>query len=88
MSIDLGKLAWSSELSKERIAPPVFSLHATHFDELIYYEQCKTTGFPGGSDGKESACNVGDLGLIPGLRRVPGEVKGYPLFVTPWTVAC
>ena len=30
-------------------------------------------GFPGGSDGKESACNVGDPGLIPGLGRSPGE---------------
>ena len=29
-------------------------------------------GFPGGSDGKESACNVGDLGLIPELGRSPG----------------
>ena len=29
--------------------------------------------------GKESACNVGDLGLIPGLGRSPGEGKGYPL---------
>ena len=36
-------------------------------------------GFPGGSAGTESACNVGDLGLIPGLRRSPGEGKGYPL---------
>ena len=36
-------------------------------------------GFPGGSDGKESACNVGDLGSIPGLGRSPGEGKGYPL---------
>ena len=34
--------------------------------------------FSGGSDGKESACNVGDLGSIPGLRRSPGEGKGYP----------
>ena len=32
-----------------------------------------------GSAGKESACNVGDLGLIPGLGRSPGEGKGYPL---------
>ena len=37
------------------------------------------SGFPGGSDGKESACNAGDLGLIPGLGRSPGEGKGYPL---------
>ena len=29
----------------------------------------RNQGFPGGSDGKESACNVGDLGLIPGLER-------------------
>ena len=37
-------------------------------------------GFPCGSAGKESACNVGDLGSIPGLGRSPGEGKGYP----PW----
>ena len=36
-------------------------------------------GFPGGSAGKESACNVGDLGLVPGLGRSPGEGNGYPL---------
>ena len=36
-------------------------------------------GFPGGSAGKESTCNVGDLGLIPGLGRSPGEGNGYPL---------
>ena len=35
--------------------------------------------FPGGSDGKESACNVGDPGSIPGLGRLPGEGNGYPL---------
>ena len=36
-------------------------------------------GFPCGSSGKESACNVGDLGSIPGLGQSPGEGKGYPL---------
>ena len=36
-------------------------------------------GFLGGSAGKESTCNVGDLGSIPGLGRSPGEGKGYPL---------
>ena len=36
-------------------------------------------GFPGGSAGKESACNEGELCLIPGLGRSPGEGKGYPL---------
>ena len=36
-------------------------------------------GFPHSSDGKESACNAGDPGLIPGLGRSPGEGIGYPL---------
>ena len=36
-------------------------------------------GFPCGSAGKESACNVGDQDLIPGLGRSPGDGKGYPL---------
>ena len=36
-------------------------------------------GFPCGSAGKESTCSVGDLGLIPGLGRSPGDGKGYPL---------
>ena len=35
--------------------------------------------FPDVSDGKESACNAGDLGLIFGLGRPPGEGNGYPL---------
>ena len=36
-------------------------------------------GFPCGSAGKESTCNAGDLGTIPGLGRSSGEGKGYPL---------
>ena len=35
-------------------------------------------GFPGGSDGKESACNAGDLGSITGLERSPGEGHENP----------
>ena len=38
-------------------------------------------GFPCGSDGKESACNVGDLGLIPGLGRSSGGGHGTPVFL-------
>ena len=38
-----------------------------------------TLGFTGGSVSKESACNTGDLGLIPGLGRSPREVNGNPL---------
>ena len=36
-------------------------------------------GFPGASDGKESACNVGDPGSIPGWGRSPGEENGNTL---------
>ena len=36
-------------------------------------------GFPSGSDSKESACNAGDTGLIPGSGRSPGEATGNPL---------
>ena len=52
------------------------------------YSQCRgpglipgqgTRGFPCGSAGKESTCNVGDLGLILVLGRSPGEGKGYQL---------
>ena len=53
----------------------------------IYFSFCKfllhsaivSLGFPCGSVGKESACNVGGLVSIPGLGRSPGEGKGYPL---------
>ena len=37
------------------------------------------SGFPGGPDGKESACNARDTGSIPGSRRSPGQGNGNPL---------
>ena len=40
---------------------------------------CAVMGFPGGSDGKESVCNAGDPGSIPGLGRSPGEGHSNPL---------
>ena len=40
---------------------------------------CLNQGFPSSSTGKESTCNVGDLGLIPGLGRPPGGGRGNPL---------
>ena len=39
----------------------------------------KLSGFPGDSDGEESACNAEDLGSISESERSPGEGKGYPL---------
>ena len=45
-------------------------------------------GFPGGLAGKESACNAGDLGSIPGLGRSPGEATHSSIMAwrNPWTV--
>ena len=43
-------------------------------------------GFSGGSDSKESACNAGDLGSIPGLGRVHGEGNGYYYCILAWTI--
>ena len=45
----------------------------------VYCIEQGTMGFPGGSAGKESTYNAGDLGTIPGLGRSPGERIGYPL---------
>ena len=43
------------------------------------YSYSLDMGFPGGSDGKASACNAGDSGSIPGSGRSPGEGNGNPL---------
>ena len=66
----------------------------------MWFEGRYILGFPGSSDCKESICNKGDLGLIPGLGRSPGEENGsvqfssvksfsrVRLFTTPWIAAC
>ena len=56
-----------------------FSLPIVYMCQDIYRKIFNVVGFPGGSDGKESACIAGDLNLIPGLGRSPGEGNGYPL---------
>ena len=53
------------------------SPHPQHLLSLSFWR--RPWGFPGGSAGKESACNEGDLDSIPGLGRSPGEETGYPL---------
>ena len=53
------------------------SISSGDYNEFLYI-----MGFPGSSDGKESACNAGDtgnVGSIPGLGRSPGKEDGYPL---------
>ena len=49
-----------------------------HLNILFCCNALQIVGFPGGSTGKESTCNVGDLNFIPRLGRSPGEGKGYP----------
>ena len=68
-------------------APAILCLVRTWFDSWVRKipwrrDRLPTSvflGFPGGSDGKESACNAGDLGSIPGLGRSPGGGHGDPL---------
>ena len=69
-----------------------YSLPSEHWSDCSYitfnlFHICclsplKFGGFPGGSDNKESTCSAGDLGLIPGLGRSPGEGHGSPLQYT------
>ena len=51
----------------------------THIQIINPFTVIILFGLPCGSAGKESTCNVGDLGSISGLGRSPGEGKGYPL---------
>ena len=86
---------WESSQPRDRtqvsyIAGGLFTSWATWEATLVQFlgwevplEKGLTTlvflGFPGGSDSKESTCNVGDLGSIPGLERSPGGGQGNPL---------
>ena len=68
---------------------PCSTIHNSHgsnlnvlnrgMDKDIQWTVNHKLGFPGGLYGKESACSVGDLGLIPGLGSFPGEGDGNPL---------
>ena len=55
------------------------SIHPTVCLSTSLYDLGKYMGFPGGSDGKESACNARYLGSIPGMGRSPGGGCGNPL---------
>ena len=67
---------------------PAFSLSSFTFIKKLFSSSLLSAirvvssaylGFPDSSGGKESACNAGDLGSVPGLGRSSGEGKGYPL---------
>ena len=82
---------WETTLSKNRLGDPFprcgWEPFALHFQTQCCLWYAPYRGFPGGSDGKESACNVGDLGSIPGSRRSLGGGNGNPLLPgeSPWT---
>ena len=59
-----------------------------HGDSVIqmYMYIFTYTGFPGGSDCKESSCSAGDLGLIPASGRSPREGNGNPLSILAWKI--
>ena len=59
---------------------PMFSSKTFILSSLTF----RSLGFPDSSVGKESACNAGDLGSIPGLGRFPGEVNGYHSSILAW----
>ena len=71
-------------------------VHAHHFcilrpyfpisKMMIQQPMYELLGFPDGSDSKESACNAGDAGSIPGSGRSPGERRGYPPHVLAWRI--
>ena len=92
-SPSLASSSWIWNKKAERIALLNVSGEHAHQETQLFYRstpvhkeawrchECfpKAIGFPDGSDGKESAYNAGDLGLIAGLGRSPGEGNGSPL---------
>ena len=66
-------LEWVAISSSRGSSPPKDQTHVSVSSAL------PADYLPGGSDGKQSVCNAGDLGSIPGSRRPFGEANGYPL---------
>ena len=53
---------------------------------MVEYNHRRPYDFPGGTDSRESACSVGDLGSIPGLGRSPGEGNSYHSSILTWRI--
>ena len=78
----LGLIGWSPccpSDSQESSPTPQFKSISSSALNFLYIILNYILGFPGGSNGKESACNAGDLGSNPWSSRSPGEGKGYSL---------
>ena len=76
---------WSLKVTAHFTSPPAVYEGSSFFTSSLTFGifspliLALLLGFPGSSDGKASACNVRDLGSIPGSGRFPGEGKGNPL---------
>ena len=68
LNVNRSPSKWSTEKKKTAVANSA-AMNTVSF----------SMGFPGGSEGKASGCNAGDLGSIPGSGRFPGEGNGNPL---------
>ena len=64
------------------------SLQMTQFCSFLWLSNNSTVGFPGGSDGKASACNAEDPGSIPGSGRSPGKRNGTQSSTLAWKMYC
>ena len=68
---------WGQE--EIHVSAQVIRQEGAHFSFFLFDLFRPSMGFPGGSDGKESSCNAGDLSSIPGSGRSPGGGHGNPL---------
>ena len=74
------RVTCSADQQKEGIGGSLWVVSKVGINVLfLIFIYLAVLGFPGGSEGKVSACNVGDPGSIPGLGRSPGEGNGNPL---------
>ena len=72
-------LRWLCSTRKEGPRPPLYQDSSFSHPILLILNSSSSTGFPGGSVSKESVCNAGDLGSVPGWGRSPGGGHGNPL---------
>ena len=80
-SILVWRIPWTEEAGRLQSVELQRVGHNWVTNVLLSFKMCKvlSLGFPGSSNDKKSACNGGDLGLIPGLERSPGGGHGNPL---------
>ena len=72
-------IRWATTFCAFQGSDPFSGSYPIHMCRVVYRIPLSFLVFPGDSDGKESACNAGDLGSIPGSGGSPGEGNGYPL---------